>query len=224
MIYLKKASFFKRLLITLIKLPFMMCIKIMSTHFFKGIQLILPISIFFFSCQKTTTTNSNASVSNLVTSPTTANQLKFSGNGFIHNGIYPKLYTCDSLGISPGLQWSNAPSTTNSYAITMYTIPPTGEKHVYLVLYNIPATAISIPDNSKSIGIFGTNTVDGKTTYTPPCSQGPGAKIYVLTLYALNAPPTISVPNTQVTMDILLAGMKNKIVDSAVMSVTYTRP
>jgi hypothetical protein len=43
-------------------------------------------------------------------------------------------------------------------------------------------------------------------------------------LYALNAPPTISVPNTQVTMDILLAGMKNKILDSAVMSVTYTRP
>jgi len=106
----------------------------------------------------------------------------------------------------------------------MYTIPPTGDKHVYIVLYNIPSSTSSIPDNSKSIGVFGINTVDGKTTYTPPCSQGPGPKIYVLTLYALNAPPTINVPNTQVTMDILLAGMKNKIVDSAVMSVTYTRP
>jgi hypothetical protein len=42
--------------------------------------------------------------------------------------------------------------------------------------------------------------------------QGPGAKIYVLTLYALNAQPTIAVSNTQVTMDILIAGMKNKIV------------
>ena len=83
---------------------------------------------------------------------------------------------------------------------------------------------MSIPDNSKSTGIFGINTVDGKTTYTPPCSQGPGAKIYVLTLYALNTPPTISVTSNQVTMAILQAGMKNKIVDSAVMSVTYTRP
>ena len=180
--------------------------------------------MLFISCQKTTTTNSNTSVSNIGTSPTIANQIKFSGNGFIHNGLYPKLYTCDSLGVSPGLQWSNAPSTTTNYAITMYTIPPTGDKHVYLVLYNIPATAISIPDNSKSTGIFGINTVDGKTTYTPPCSQGPGAKIYVLTLYALNAPPTISVTSNQVTMAILQAGMKNKIVDSAVMSVTYTRP
>ncbi|NBT07384.1 MAG: hypothetical protein EBS98_01155 [Chitinophagia bacterium] len=188
------------------------------------------ISIYLFflvlvSCQKSTNTiNTLVNTSTISASPTIANQLKFSGNGFIHNGIYPKLYTCDSLGISPGLQWSNAPTTTNSYAITMYTIPPTGEKHVYIVLYNIPSSTTSIPDNSKSIGVFGINTVDGKTTYTPPCSQGPGPKIYVLTLYALNAQPTITVPNTQVTMDILLAGIKNKIVDSAVMSVTYTRP
>lgn len=178
------------------------------------------------SCSKTSTSASSSSqtINNPTVTPTIANQLKFSGNGFVNNGTYPKLYTCDSLGISPGLQWSNAPLTTSSYALTMYTIPPTGDKHVYLVLYNIPSSTSSIPDNSKSIGVFGINTVDGKTTYTPPCSQGPGPKIYVLTLYALNAPPTINAPNTQVTMDILLAGMKNKIVDSAVMSVTYTRP
>jgi phosphatidylethanolamine-binding protein (PEBP) family uncharacterized protein len=185
---------------------------------------ILPAFMFFISCQKTNNATNNTSGSNLVTSPIIANQIKFNGNGFAHNGLYPKLYTCDSIGVSPGLQWSNAPSTSTNYAITMYTIPPTGEKHVYIVLYNIPATATSIPDNSKSIGIFGINTVNGKTTYTPPCSQGAGAKIYVLTLYALNALPTFSVPSSQVTMAILQASMKNKIVDSAVMSVTYTRP
>jgi len=193
----------------------------LKNYIFLGI-----IYIGIISCQKnaTTTTSTTVDSGQTSTAPIIANQLKFNGNGFANNGIYPKLYTCDSLGISPGVQWSNAPSTTTSYALTMYTIPPTGDKHVYIVLYNIPASTSSIPDNSKSIGVFGINTVDGKTTYTPPCSQGPGAKIYVLTLYALNAPPTISVPNTQVTMDILLAGMKNKIVDSAVMSVTYTRP
>jgi phosphatidylethanolamine-binding protein (PEBP) family uncharacterized protein len=175
-------------------------------------------------CKKSTETNTLIDPVPTVNTPVVANQLKFSGNGFVHNGTYPKVYTCDSLGISPGLQWSNAPSTTTSYAITMYTVPPTGDKHVYIVLYNIPSSITSIPDNSKSIGLFGINTVDGKTTYTPPCSQGPGPKIYVLTLYALNAAPTISVPASQVTMDILYAGMKNKIVDSALMSVTYTRP
>ena len=61
----------------------------------------------------------------------------------------------------------------------------------------------------------------GKKNYTPPCSHWPDPKIYVLTIHALNTQPTITVPNTQVTMDILLARMKNKIVDSAVMSVIY---
>lgn len=192
-------------------------------HMFKPLfYTLIGVSMScLISCSKTSTSSTQNSTSN---TPTIANQLKFSGNGFVHNGTYPKLYTCDSLGISPGVQWSNAPTATKSFALTMYTIPPTGDKHVYIVLYNIPTTYSSLPDNSKSVGIFGINTVDGKTSYTPPCSQGPGPKVYVLTLYALNAEPTISVANTKVTMDILLAGMKDKILDSAVMSVTYTRP
>jgi len=150
--------------------------------------------------------------------------MTFAGLNFADKGLYPKLYTCDSLGISPGLQWSSLPAATKSIAITMYHFPPTGEKHVYLVLYNIPTTTTSLPDNSRSIGTFGINTVDGKTTYTPPCSQGPGPKVYYLKAYALNANPTIQVSANQVTMDILVAGMAGKVLDSALMTVTYTRP
>ena len=150
-------------------------------------------------------------------------QTKFTGNGFLHNGTYPKLYTCDSTGISPGLQWSNAPASTKSYAVTMHTIPPTGGKHVYIVLYNLPSNLTSIPENSKTIGNWGINTVDGKNSYSPPCSQGPGAKIYVLTLYALTGEPTLSFVNPKVTLEMLYEAIKPKIADSAVMSVTYTR-
>lgn len=190
----------------------------------KKIVAFFCITISFAACQKSAETIDTSGNQNTINNPPTiANQLKFNGNGFVHNGLYPKQFTCDSLGISPGLSWSNAPTATTSYAITMHTIPPTGDKHVYIVLYNIPSTITTIPDGSKNIGVFGINTVNSKTSYTPPCSQGPGAKIYVLTLYALSAPPTISIPNTQVTMDILLAGIKNKILDSAVISVTYTR-
>jgi phosphatidylethanolamine-binding protein (PEBP) family uncharacterized protein len=106
----------------------------------------------------------------------------------------------------------------------MYTIPPTGDRHVYIVLYNIPSSVSSISDNSKNVGEWGINTVDGKNTYTPPCSQGPGAKIYVLTLYALSSDPNLSFSTTKVTMDMLYSSIKSKIVDSALMSVTYTRP
>ena len=181
--------------------------------------------VSFLSCSKSTSTNSNTNSTTPL--PTTiAKQLVFTGNGFANNGIYPKVYTCDSSGFSPGLQWSNAPSGTNPYAITMHHFPPsypTEDKHVYLILYNIPNTVTYLSDNSKNIGSFGMNTVDRKNTYTPPCSQGPGAKVYILTLYALSASPTISVSSSQVTMDILLAGIRNKILDSTVITVTYTR-
>jgi phosphatidylethanolamine-binding protein (PEBP) family uncharacterized protein len=191
----------------------------------KYILLTFLVFVSFLSCSKTTITDTNTNTTNPL--PTTiAKQLVFTGNGFANNGNYPKLYTCDSSGFSPGLQWSNAPTGTTSYAITMHHFPPTyptEDKHVYLVLYNIPSTVTSLTDNSKSIGAFGINTVDRKNSYTPPCSQGPGAKVYILTLYALNAAPTISVSSAQVTMDVLLAGMRNKILDSTVMTVTYTR-
>ena len=190
-------------------------------------SILIPFLIFvgFLSCSKSASSDSNNNTVN-PTPTTIAKQLIFTGNGFSNNGNFPKVFTCDSSGFSPGLQWSNAPTGTNSYAITMHHFPPTyptEDKHVYIVLYNIPSTVTSLPDNSKSIGSFGINTVDRKNAYTSPCSQGPGAKVYILTLYALSAAPTISVSSAQVTMDVLLAGIRNKILDSTVMTVTYTR-
>ncbi len=190
-------------------------------------SILIPFLIFisFSSCSKSTSTDSNNNT--VIPTPTIiAKQLLFAGNGFSNNGNFPKLFTCDSSGFSPGLQWSNAPTGTNSYAITMHHLPPTyptEDKHVYVVLYNIPSAVTSLTNNSKTIGSFGINTVDRKNSYSPPCSQGPGAKVYILTLYALSATPTISVSSSQVTMDILLAGIRNKILDSTVMTVTYTR-
>lgn len=191
----------------------------------KSVLIIFVVFVTFLSCSKSAVTNND--ISTTTPAPTTiAKQLLFSGNGFANNGNFPKLFTCDSSGFSPGLQWSNAPTGTNSYAISMHHLPPTyptEDKHVYVVLYNIPSAVTSLTNNSKTIGSFGINTVDRKNTYTPPCSQGPGAKVYILTLYALSAAPTISVSSSQVTMDVLLAGMRNKILDSTVMTVTYTR-
>lgn len=150
-------------------------------------------------------------------------KLQFLGAGFQHNGIYPKLNTCDSTGISPGLSWSAVPDGVKGYAITMHHYPPTGDKHVYWVVYNIPPDITSIPLGQTGAYSYGINTVNGKNMYTPPCSQGPGAKVYILTLYALSRQPTITQPASQVTMDVLLEAIKSAKMDTAVMSVTYTR-
>jgi Raf kinase inhibitor-like YbhB/YbcL family protein len=149
--------------------------------------------------------------------------LVFKGEGFLHNGNYPKLYTCDSSGISPGVSWESVPTGTKTFAITMHHYPPTGDKHVYWVVYNIPADIRSIPAGFTGVYSYGINTVNGRNTYTPPCSQGPGAKVYILTLYALQAQPVISKPASQVTMDVLLDAIRTTKLDSAIMNVTYTR-
>jgi phosphatidylethanolamine-binding protein (PEBP) family uncharacterized protein len=152
-----------------------------------------------------------------------ASNFTASSTAFTNNGAFPKLYTCDSTGISPKISWANAPTGTTSFAITMHHIPPTPPNHIYMLLYNIPATVSSIANGVSGIGLFGINTVNGQTSYTPPCSQGPGAKLYAITVYALSSPPVFSVPQSQVTMDLFLSAIANKTLATAVLNVTYTR-
>ena len=179
----------------------------------KGINIILGIIFFgFISCKKDS--DSTTQITSTFEAYSTA---------FVNNGAFPKLYTCDSTGISPTISWKNAPEGTNAYAITMHTIPPTGDKHVYVVLYNLPATLSGIPQAVSKTGTFGFNTVDGKMTYTAPCSQGPGAKIYIITVYALSKQPVISVAASAVSMDVLLGAMSGITLATSTITVSYTR-
>lgn len=184
--------------------------KMNARHYQIGF-LVLSAAVFL-SCKKSNATDHNPPA--VFVAGSTA---------FTNNGNYPKLYTCDSTGISPTLYWSGAPAGTTSYAITMHHIPPTGDKHVYIVLYDIPASVTSIPDAVSGIGNWGINTVNGQNSYTPPCSVGPGPKLYVITVYALSSAPVITVAPAQVTMDVLLNAARSKTLASSVINVTYSR-
>lgn len=135
----------------------------------------------------------------------------------------PSEFTCEGKRTSPPLTWSNPPTGTKFFAITMHHLPGNEEKHVYFVLYNIPAIIKSLPENTKDIGVFGINTVNGQQEYTPPCSKGPGAKWYTITVYALSSEMKSSVPASSVTMDVLLAAIKDKTLATSTMDVSYTR-
>lgn len=155
--------------------------------------------------------------------PTTPSTFAAKSSAFINNGTLPAKYTCDGASISPPVLWEGAPTGTKSYAVIMHHIPPTGDKHVYMLVYNIPNSVSGLTEKTTNIGIFGTNTVNGKAEYSPPCSQGPGAKLYVLTVYALSAEPVFSVPQPKITMDILLSAITKTTLSTAVMNVNYTR-
>jgi len=172
--------------------------------------------ILLFSCAKKADTAGAVAT----TSP---GILTLSSTAFTNNGRLPILYTCDGSSFSPPIAWADAPANTVSYAVTMHHVPAPGEKHVYLVLYNIPNSITGLLANTSGVGVFGINTVNGKQSYSPPCSQGPGDKIYTLTVYALSAAPKFSVAASTITMDLLLDAIKTTTLASGTMNVVYAR-
>lgn len=141
-----------------------------------------------------------------------------------NGGSLPIEYTCDGQSVSLGVAWKNAPQGTKSFALVMHHIPPGGDEspHVYWLLYNLPASLRSVPRADKQLGERGSNTINRRAEYAPPCSQGPGKKWYTLTLYALSDTVTFE-PGARVTRDALLAAMKDKTLSTAVMHVSYER-
>lgn len=143
-------------------------------------------------------------------------------NAFQNNGNYPKIYTCDSLSYSPPVSWKNIPAGTTSFAITMHHIPKDGGKHVYMLLYNIPMTINSISENERKIGIWGKNTHNNILGYAPPCSKGPGAKPYIITVYALSKSNILS-GKRGVTYDELQNEIKDNILAQSSITIYYSR-
>ncbi len=139
-------------------------------------------------------------------------------------GELPTDYTCDGASATLPLAWAGAPEGTESFVLIMDHIASPTDIHWYWLLYDIPAEAENLPRNVTGVGTLGSNSVNGQVEYAPPCSQGPGAKNYTYTLYALSAPVELTVLPADVTRDLLLAAIGDRTLSSATLSVTYARP
>ena len=138
-------------------------------------------------------------------------------------GDLPKEYTCDGASATLPLAWSGAPIGAQSFVVIMHHIPGPGDSHWYWILYNIPATVDQLPKNVTGIGVLGNNSVNERTEYAPPCSKGPGKKIYTYTIYALAQPPQLTVAPEKVTRNLLLEAIQDRTLASARLNVSYTR-
>lgn len=139
------------------------------------------------------------------------------------DGILPVEFTGDGKSISPPLEWAGAPEVTQSYALIMHHLDPSGQTKWYWTLYNLPADTRSLVKDTRGVGTMGNNSVNRRAGYAPPHSKGPGAKTYVLTLYALSEPLQISTPPEQTNRNVLLAAMKDRVLATAELKVVYTR-
>lgn len=138
-------------------------------------------------------------------------------------GALPEEYTCDGASNTLALAWKNAPAGTQSFAVVMHHVASPADIHWYWVVYDIPADVTSLPKNVSATGTLGTNSVDSKQAYTPPCSKGPGAKTYTFTVYALSAQPRFTVPANKVSRAVLLEAIRDITLASAELNVTYSR-
>ena len=138
-------------------------------------------------------------------------------------GNLPVEYTCDGGRATLPLNWSGAPAGTKSYAVIMHHVASPTDIHWYWVAYAIPPDVTSLVKNSSGVGQLGTNSVNKKNEYTPPCSKGPGPKMYTYTVYALSGNPSFSVPATSINRDVLLEAIQNMTLASAELHVTYSR-
>ncbi len=138
------------------------------------------------------------------------------------DGKLPMDFTGDGSGATLPLAWKGAPAGTQGFALIMDHLAPGNVMKHYWTMWDIPATTTGLPKNAKGVGKLGTS-FKGQIGYEPPHSQGPGAKTYVLTVYALSAPLQITQPPREVNRNVLLAAMKDKVLASASLNVVHTR-
>ena len=181
------------------------------------IQLLLVFMaaftfISFISCKKQDNNSAKTESGFLLSSPAVG-----------ADSLLPTEYTCDGESSTLPLQWSGYPSNTAGFALVMHHVASPTDIHWYWVLFDIPLTVNVLQKNATNIGILGTNSVNERTEYAPPCSQGPGRKNYILTIYALSGKPEINVPPDSLDRDYLLNAIRNITISSATMTVWYSR-
>jgi Raf kinase inhibitor-like YbhB/YbcL family protein len=149
-------------------------------------------------------------------------KFKMATTAFFDDDWIPVQYTCGvSDSSSPGVQWSDAPQGTMSFALIFHdtdAAPGKGSMDVtHWILWNIPAFATQLsarilPDTSPD-GIQQGKNIRGANGYQPPCPP-PGAlpHHYVFELYALDSKLSLAAGTTRAD---LLKAMDGHVVGKA---------
>jgi phosphatidylethanolamine-binding protein (PEBP) family uncharacterized protein len=155
--------------------------------------------------------------------PDDAGPLTLGSSAFQDQGTLPVDYTCDGAGTSPPLSWTGIPQGTVELCLLMTTLAKDGLKWNW-VLYHLPPAVTSLSAGEMGAGKAGLTSDGPELAYSPPCSQGPGAKTYTFTLHALSAAPEISLPDNQVTGKVITDAISGITLAESALSVSYTRP
>ena len=90
------------------------------------------------------------------------------------------------------------------------------------MLWGLAPQVRSIATAQRELGNFGLNTVQRRAEYAPPCSQGPGEKLYTATVFALSEEPKLS-KSTPATRAELLEAIRDITLASSKLELRYSR-
>ncbi len=120
--------------------------------------------------------------------------LTLSSPVFADGGEIPAKHTCEGADVSPPLAWQGLPEGTRSLVLIVDDPDAPDPKApkltwVHWVLYNIPATAVGLPENAHAAGLPD-GTQAGLNDWKRPGYGGPcppiGRHRYFHKLYALD--------------------------------------
>ena len=133
----------------------------------------------------------------------------------------PAEFTGEGEGVTLPLSWTGAPAGTRSFAVVMDHLAKGPEMKCYWTLWDIPGTSTGLAKAVHGVGKSGATWKRGES-YVPPHSAGGGPKTYTLHLYALSEAPQFERPPSEVTREMLLQAIRDKVLDSAELNVVYT--
>jgi Raf kinase inhibitor-like YbhB/YbcL family protein len=121
--------------------------------------------------------------------------LKITIPGYSDGGAIPSTYGCTAgkQGVSPAIQWSGAPDTTQSFAVILHDtdLQMGPEDVLHWAIFNIPATATGLPEgvptkDKLDDGSQQLQNIGRSMGFYSPCPPPPTVHHYILEVYALD--------------------------------------
>ncbi len=143
--------------------------------------------------------------------------MKLWSEDFQHEGMIPRLFSCDGEDVSPHLAWDAVPGDTASFAVIVDDPDAPMGTWVHWLLCDISSEAREIPRGVVPEGSRQVTNDFGKENYGGPCPPT-GTHRYFFKLYALRVEilPTITARNFYQLVE------QNKIGEAVLMG-TYSR-
>lgn len=177
--------------------------------------------------QNSQAANPQANIQTATPPPTAREQrtLKITSTAFQEGGTIPQQYTCSGANISPPLAWEGVPDGAKTLALILDDPDAPGKTWVHWVLYNLPATTTSLPENVPAQERVAGGGVQGKNDfrnlgYGSPCPPPGGAHRYYFKLYALDTELTL---DPGATKEQLLKAMEGHVLVEGELIGKYTR-